>query len=54
MFLGGVRAPLGGVGLGFELKWQHAEGDLPASESFAGPKIDLGGFSYTFSVNFRF
>jgi hypothetical protein len=52
--LGGVRAPLGGVGLGFELKWQFAEGDLPASENFAGPKIDLGGVSYTFSVNFRF
>jgi hypothetical protein len=52
--LGGVRAPLGGVGLGFELKWQFAEGDLPASENFAGPKIDLGGVSYIFSVNFRF
>jgi hypothetical protein len=54
VFLGGVRAPLGSVGLGFELKWQRAEGDLPASENFAGPKIDLGGVNYTFLVNFRF
>jgi hypothetical protein len=54
VILGGVRVPMGAFGIGGELKWQHAEGDLPASESFAGPKIDLSGFTYTFAVNFRF
>ena len=28
--------------------------DLPADQDFAGTKIDLGGFTYTFTVNVRF
>ena len=54
VILGGLRVPFGSWGLGGELKWQAAEGDLPASQNFAGPKIDLGGITYTFAVNFKF
>jgi outer membrane protein W len=60
MFLGGVRAPFGSWGLGGELRYQSAEGTLPTDQGFATdgrnnePKIDLGGFTYLFSVNFRF
>jgi len=61
MILGGVRVPVGAWGLGGELRWQSAVGDLPANSGFVSdpnldnqPKIDLGGFTYLFSVNFRF
>jgi hypothetical protein len=61
MILGGVRVPLGTWGLGGELRWQSAVGDLPSDSGFVTdrtidnqPKIDLGGFTYLFSVNFRF
>lgn len=54
VILGGIRVPVGSWGIGGELRYQSAEGDLPASENFAGPNIDLGGFTYTFSVNFGF
>jgi outer membrane protein W len=54
MILGGIRAPFGSWGVGGELRYQWAEGDLPSDQSFAGTKIDLGGFTYLFSVNFRF
>jgi Outer membrane protein beta-barrel domain len=54
MILGGIRAPFGSWGVGAELRYQSAEGDLPSDQSFAGTKIDLGGFTYLFSVNFRF
>ncbi|OLC41773.1 MAG: hypothetical protein AUI64_03620 [Acidobacteria bacterium 13_1_40CM_2_64_6] len=59
--LGGVRVPIGGWGIGGELRWQSAVGDLPSDSGFVTdrtinnqPKIDLGGFIYLFSVNFRF
>jgi hypothetical protein len=54
VILGGVRIPVGAVEPGFEVRWQSAKGDLPASESFAGSKIDLGGATYLFTVNFKF
>jgi len=54
VILGGVSVPLGPVGIGGELRYQSAKGDLPASEGFAAPKIDLGGMNYLFTVNFRF
>jgi len=59
--LGGVRVSIGGWGIGGELRWQSAVGDLPSDSGFVTdrtinnqPKIDLGGFIYLFSVNFRF
>ncbi len=54
VILGGVRFPLGAWGAGFELRHQSAEGKLPAEEDFAGNKIDLGGFTYNFTVHVRF
>jgi hypothetical protein len=52
--LGGLRVPLGNVGVGGEVRWQSAKGDLPADQDFAGTTIDLGGFTYSFTVNVRF
>jgi hypothetical protein len=52
--LGGVRMSLGQFDPGFEVRYQSATGDLPASQTFAGPRIDLGGFNYLFTFNIRF
>jgi len=59
LIVGGIRVPLGSFAPGFELRYQSAVGDLPAdqfttSASNQPPKIDLGGFTYLFSLNFRF
>jgi hypothetical protein len=54
VFLGGIRVPVGTWGVGGELRYQHAVADLPADQGFAGPKIDLSGWSYLFSINFKF
>jgi hypothetical protein len=52
--LGGVRFPAGPVAAGFEIRYQSAEGELPADQGFAGSTIDLGGFNYLFVLNFKF
>jgi hypothetical protein len=52
--LGGIRFPLGGFGIGGEVRWQNAKSDLPADQGFAGSQISLGGFNYIFTMNFRF
>jgi hypothetical protein len=52
--LGGIRVGVDNWGVGGELRHQSAKGDLPSDQGFAGTKIDLGGFTYLFSVNFRF
>jgi hypothetical protein len=52
--LGGVRVPIGSVGVGGEIRWQSAVANLPADQGFAGTKIDLGGWTYAFTMNFRF
>ena len=54
LFLGGVRVPVGQWGLGFELRHQSGEGKIPADAGFAGTSIDLGGFSYNFTMHVRF
>ena len=54
VILGGIRVPVGSWGVGGELRWQSAEGKLPADQDFSGSKIDLGGLSYTFTINVRF
>ena len=54
LILGGARVPVGPVQIGGEIRYQHAKGELPASEDFAGSRIDLGGFSYLVTVNVRF
>jgi hypothetical protein len=54
VIMGGVRIPVGGVGVGGEIRYQSARGDLPADQTFAGSKIDLGGLSYLVTFNFKF
>jgi len=54
VILGGVRVPVGAMGIGGEIRYQSAKGDLPTDQDFAGPKIDLSGFSYMFTVQVRF
>ncbi|MGE5245412.1 MAG: hypothetical protein ACM3SQ_14390 [Betaproteobacteria bacterium] len=54
VILGGVTVPIGAIGVGGEIRYQSAKGDLPASEGFAGSRIDLGGMNYLFIVNLRF
>jgi Outer membrane protein beta-barrel domain len=54
VILGGVRFPIGPFAAGGEIRWQDAKADLPVDEGFAGPKINLGGFNYLFTMNFRF
>jgi len=54
VILGGVRAPIGPASVGFEIRYQSVEGDLPNDQGFAGSKIDLGGFNYLFTTSFRF
>ena len=54
LFLGGIRIPVGQWGLGFELRHQSGEGKIPAEDDFAGTSIDLGGFTYNFTVHVRF
>jgi hypothetical protein len=50
--LGGIR--FGGQTLtaGGEIRYQKAEGDL--NSDFAGNKIDLGGWTYNFTIGVRF
>ena len=58
--LGGVRVPIGSVGVGGEIRWQSAVANLPTDQGFATttaggpPKIDLGGWTYSFTLNFKF
>jgi hypothetical protein len=50
--LGGIRFAGDSFASGFEVRYQAAEGDL--APPFAGTKIDLGGWSYLFTVGARF
>jgi len=54
VILGGVRVPVGSWGIGGEIRYQSAKGDLPTDQDFAGTRLDLGGFNYLFTVNVRF
>jgi outer membrane protein W len=54
VILGGVRVPVGSWGVGGEIRYQSAAATLPADQGFAGTKIDLGGFNYLLTVNFKF
>jgi len=50
--LGGVRFAGRRFTAGGEFRYQHASGDLP--NDFSAPKIDLGGWTYNFTVGARF
>lgn len=52
VFLGGIRFVGDSASGGFEIKYQKATGDLDAN--FAAPQIDLGGWTYNFTVGVRF
>lgn len=52
--LGGARIPIGAAAIGGEIRWQSAKATLPSDQGFAGSKLDLGGFNYLFTMNFRF
>ena len=50
--MGGIRFAGDTAAAGVEIRYQGADADLPAP--FAGGKIDLGGWSYLFTVGIRF
>jgi hypothetical protein len=50
--MGGVRFAGAALASGFEIRYQAADADL--APPFAGTKIDLGGWSYLFTVGMRF
>ena len=56
--LGGVRFAGDSASAGFEVRYQRAKADLPVSEFASSvnpnPKIDLGGWTYQFTVGMRF
>lgn len=54
--LAGLRAPLGDLWrIGGEIRWQRAEGDTDSFETeLLGDKIDLGGWTTSLTVHFRF
>ena len=41
-------------GVGFEMRYQSAEGKLPNDLGFSAPRIDLGGFNYLATIRFGF
>jgi opacity protein-like surface antigen len=50
----GLRAPISNWTFGGEVRWQKAEGDIPAEAGFLGTKIDLGGWITNFTLGIRF
>jgi hypothetical protein len=54
LIFGGVRFGVGPFGVGGEVRYQDAKADLPADQGFAGPRLDLSGFNYVATLNFRF
>ena len=53
VILGGLNFPVGSWGFGGEIRYQSAQGELPADQFFAGDKIDIGGFTYTATKKVR-
>jgi hypothetical protein len=52
VILGGIRFAGDTATAGGEIRYQKAEADLPFE--FAGSKLDLGGWTYNFTVGVRF
>ena len=50
--MGGIRFAGDSIATGFEARYQAAEADL--APPFAGAKLDLGGWSYLFTLGARF
>jgi len=51
---GGLRAPFGHFSVGGEVRWQQAEATGLLDEGFLTDKLDLGGWTTTFSFGVRF
>jgi len=51
--LGGLQVPISRFAVGGEVRYQHATGDLPSNQGFAGSTIDLSGWSWLATFNFR-
>ncbi len=49
---GGIRFAGDRLSAGGEIRYQAAEGEL--SEDFLGPRLDLGGWTYAFTLGIRF
>ena len=55
VILGGVRFPAGDAfSAGAEFRWQKATGDTSNVEGLLGDKIDLGGWTTSFTMHIRF
>ena len=56
VILAGLRAPVGpAITVGGEIRYQKAEGDTkPAETGLLDNKIDLGGWTTSFTMHFRF
>ena len=52
--LAGIRFPVSAIVAGGEVRWQKAEGDVPADSGMLGTKIDLGGWTANFTLGVRF
>ena len=53
--VGGVRVPVADVWMfGGELRYQNAKGTIDNAEDFLGDRIDLGGWTTSFTVHLRF
>jgi len=50
--MGGIRFAGDSLASGFEIRYQAGKADLPAP--FAAPQLDLGGWSYLFTLGARF
>ena len=55
VIFGGVRAPVADVWLiGGEIRYQKAEGTIDNAEDFLSDRIDLGGWTTSFTIGLRF
>lgn len=54
LVVGGLAFPAGSWLVGFEVRYQSAQGELDPARGFAGTKIDLGGFNYLAMFKVRF
>jgi opacity protein-like surface antigen len=52
--LAGLRAPLGALSVGGEVRWQKAEGTKLLDQEFLTDRLDLGGWTTNFTIGFRF
>jgi opacity protein-like surface antigen len=52
--LAGLRAPVGSLSVGGEVRWQKAQANHLLDDGFIGDKFDLGGWTGNFTLGFRF